>query len=1055
MPLVRQELDLPLTAGLAQSARSESRDVMAGFDTVQNTVQEQAGAWVKRPGAEQLLGAAPATIVGLHTHRGEVPIVRGATNLYTHAGSAYYDRGAAPWLDVDRTPIASQSVAGIVGGVPVTGLTAPVLDTAQTNGIVGIVYATTEALFAACYDATTKAPVSGPTLLHAFLGNVPYIVDAQIQPVLVSAGNYLIAIWRRIPWPAGAGEDGLWWSRFDTTNPAGGWAAPALLIGAGVLFIGAYVLTYLNNYIRPVAIGMSDRFIVATRIAAGGGTLLVRSFDLTGAVIASATPFGATIPGTYAIGGHRTDWYVWVAHSQLAGVNVNGNVNLVALDATTLATVGAVLAAAWPEQPLGGQVEGNQCIGILSTNQKLCTMVVGNRHWNPAGVAMTQGYLGWRTYEVDGGGNVAATSNVSSAYNLLPYSRPWTQNGRTLVCATPQDTFNNPTSNDQYVRNWQRNFYVVDITEERYGAWPGSDVDPVASVAPRTCLAFGGYQPELWTHQVATMPAGHAAIAVPVLRSGVAGSIDLVELPTATSSTAGEVGGVLHLSGGAATSFDGVLPHETSFLETPRVRVEAATAGPGLTGTFYYVAVYEWIDAQGNVHQSAPSAPVSTGALANQTANLTITTTNCNLKENRPNNAARVRIVLYRTTGTPGSTYYRLNDFTNYEPASATWFRGYVTYADATPDAAVQPSGLTARPRLYTQPGTAGTSLPRYAPSALRSVVQHGDVIAGIGDNGRRIWFSAPRVDGEGAWFSDLMIVEVEDTSPLVALASLDGRLFAFSRTGIHVIDGTGYAENGTGGYSLPQRLPTDAGCIEPRSVVVTPSGVLFQSELGIALLSRAGQVQLFGGAVQTTLAASPTIRAAVLDAANGRALFHCTGASSLVLVYDYTAGVWSTWTRGDGAYAVGVALVDGLYHWASSAGAVLKESTNWLDGSTFVGQTFETGWIKLGGLAGFQRVWRVILRFRLRSACELTVRFAFDYSDSYTETKTIAEADLTTAGTVLELAPARQRCAALRVKIEETAPAAAGTGQGFELLGIRVVWAKDGRYGHSAGQHK
>jgi hypothetical protein len=329
-----------------------------------------------------------------------------------------------------------------------------------------------------------------------------------------------------------------------------------------------------------------------------------------------------------------------------------------------------------------------------------------------------------------------------------------------------------------------------------------------------------------------------------------------------------------------------------------------------------------------------------------------------------------------------------------------------------------------------------------------RRVVQHGDVVAALSDSKQRILFSAPGVPGDGLWFSPAFVADVEDTSPLVALASLDGRLYAFSRTGIHVIDGTGYAENGTGGYSLPQRLATDGGCVEPRSVAATPSGILFQSPAGISMLSRSRQVTLFGGAVQDALTAYPTIQAATVDPQTSRVMFQCvdSGGSGATLVYDYLASVWTTATRGDNVAAKGAAVIGGVYHYVTSAGAVHSETTGYLDNASWIGQTWETGWIKLTGLQGYQRVWRVLLRFTRRSAFALRVSFAYDYSSTYETPIDFTDPEIFAVAAAgpgsLEIAPARQRCQAIRVKVEELA----GNGQGMELLGIRVMYAKEAR---------
>jgi hypothetical protein len=1028
MPLVRQELDIPLVSGLAQGQRQESLDPLAGFGTLDNTVQQRGGAYTKRSGDVALAASTATAAIGVHGHRNAVPLLLDGVNLYVYGGGAWATRGRAPNMAVQRTALTSSGVAGYVGNAPVKGAASPVLDTAAANGVVAVVYATLTGLMAACYDATTKAPLHGPVQLHALIGTLPYIASLQVEATVVGVGNTLVAVWRRIAWPAAVPEDCMWFSTLDTTNVSGGWTAPVQLIGAGVLSLLVTGLTTIN--VRPSVVGLSTRFVLAARDVAG--TITVWSYTTAGVGTAVAQPLGVMQPLTYHVAGNETT--VWLAGSQ--GI-LGGNVDLVAVDAATLAPSGAVMVGAWLEQKYAGQVELAELQGIVTTGAKSCLMVVGNRFENAAPPEMRQGYLGWRKYTIDGGGNVAPSTGASTAFNLHPFARPWASGGRLYVVATPYDTFNAPSSNDQFVRNWQKCLFVLDVTDART---LDGDVHPVANVAPRTCAANYGFQDDLWCKQMPTLASGAACLAVPILRSGAGvEDIELVEFAPQTSSTSAEVGGALVLSGGAAWSYDGSRPLEVGFLETPRVRQETPVA-VGLTGSFGYTAVYEHVDAAGNTHQSAPAAP-QIAVLANQKAVLSITTTNATHRQILGATADRVRIVVYRTLAA-GSTYYRLVDLENNDPGNAAWQRGYTAWTDALPDV-----DLATRARLYTQPGTIGSSLPRVAPPALRYVVQHGDVVAGIGDTGRRIWFSAPRVDGEGTWFSDAMVVDVEDSSPLVALASLDGRLYAFSATGVHAIDGSGFAENGTGGYSLPQRLSADTGCIDARSVVATPAGVLFRSSAGIALLSRAGQVTLFGGAVLDTLAAYPTVQAVALDTANGRALFHCVsvGGAGIALVYDWLANTWTTATRYSTPSVKGACTIGDVVHVATSGATVYRGDAAYTDSTVWIGQTIETGWIKFTGLQGYQRIWRVLLRFVRKSPFGLRVSFAYDYDATYTS-HTFTELQVQDAAGTLELAPARQRCQALRVKIEELEPAGLGTGQGLELTGIRVVWAKESR---------
>ncbi|MBK6806732.1 MAG: hypothetical protein IPG84_18740 [Betaproteobacteria bacterium] len=106
MPLVRQELDLPLVVGLSQHVRSEPRDSLAGFDTLSNTVQAKGGAYTKRPGSTPL-ASGPTSAIALTAHRDATPIVHDGAKVWSYGGGAWRDRGAAATLDVLRTPVVS------------------------------------------------------------------------------------------------------------------------------------------------------------------------------------------------------------------------------------------------------------------------------------------------------------------------------------------------------------------------------------------------------------------------------------------------------------------------------------------------------------------------------------------------------------------------------------------------------------------------------------------------------------------------------------------------------------------------------------------------------------------------------------------------------------------------------------------------------------------------------------------------------------------------------------------------------------------------------------
>ena len=75
----------------------------------------------------------------------------------------------------------------------------------------------------------------------------------------------------------------------------------------------------------------------------------------------------------------------------------------------------------------------------------------------------------------------------------------------------------------------------------------------------------------------------------------------------------------------------------------------------------------------------------------------------------------------------------------------------------------------------------------------------------------------------------------------------------------------------------------------------------------------------------------------------------------------------------------------------------------------------------------------------------DLTIEFAFDYIDTYTETRTFTSVELA-ALTPAELEHhfAHQKCRAVKVRITDAPPTggpAVGTGEGSVMLGLRAVY--------------
>lgn len=124
---------------------------------------------------------------------------------------------------------------------------------------------------------------------------------------------------------------------------------------------------------------------------------------------------------------------------------------------------------------------------------------------------------------------------------------------------------------------------------------------------------------------------------------------------------------------GQVCGFDGAYFEELGFPlfpEQPQVVSSASTGGMIRNSTYSYCAVYRHTDAQGRVHRSAPSVPVSgspssTGAIRIIAPALRLWGGNTGKEITSRNLPSDIVVELYRTTAN-GSTYYLLAEIENY-----------------------------------------------------------------------------------------------------------------------------------------------------------------------------------------------------------------------------------------------------------------------------------------------------------------------------------------------------------------------------------------------------
>lgn len=519
-----------------------------------------------------------------------------------------------------------------------------------------------------------------------------------------------------------------------------------------------------------------------------------------------------------------------------------------------------------------------------------------------------------------------------------------------------------------------------------------------------------------------------------------------------------EANGIALLSGGVPSIFDGSTVAEVGFLEVPEaLSLGDAGAGNLSAGAYQYILVREWTDARGNVHRSAPGPEASITLAASHKTTVTVPHLGMTTKQdNESGFSPHIANVLYRTkAGTPG-VFYRL---TPIPPAisdlNLPLSTSPLSYEDNISDAS-----LDDNPQIYVGDITngAGAILDNVCPPSARYVHAHKNRFWLAGTDEDTIWYSKTLLSFEGPAFNEALTIQAFDGGRVTALATLDGALVIFKRGSIWLVEGDGHDDTGNNStLTEPRRVSSDAGCIDFRTVAVIPEGLMFQSERGIYLLSRALDVTFVGEDVaDKTQASGAYLTSAVVVPTQNQVRFSraLTGAQNGlwdVLVYDYLNRAWSVFRYHDAWFAAqrgaqGACLINGVYTYVTPDGQEYEENTGtYLDlGTTWVTMRVQTAWIPLSGsLQGSQRVWRAGILAERASAHGVTLTVDVDYDQANPQTATFTEATVTALGTVeqLEIRPVKQRCTAIRLKFEDSAPAVLGSGQGASLDAVSLEY--------------
>ena len=420
---------------------------------------------------------------------------------------------------------------------------------------------------------------------------------------------------------------------------------------------------------------------------------------------------------------------------------------------------------------------------------------------------------------------------------------------------------------------------------------------------------------------------------------------------------------------------------ENNFYDFPQITAGVSSVAGALTGSYTFKAIYEHTDGSGNTVRSSESIAKQI-TLASNNAIIGITVPPWFSKRQNQ----KIKVYTTQTNGNSfnlvGTLFQLMRPVTLPDNFATTWLWSpmdtlqiaALNYNDTNVTAASK------REIIYTSGGI----LPAFPlPSAITNVVHNNRVFCVPHYNKNLIRYTKPAQVGIATEsFLGLDIIIESRGGDIVELASLDEKLIVFKKNSIYGIQGDGVDASGNGStFSVPYLINSPVGCSEPLSVVRIPDGIMFKSTNGIYLLNRSVTVSYIGAPVEKFN--NEKIVSSVIIETENKVKF--TTNAGNVLTYDYYYGVW--YTESNLAF-VGTSLIQGKFCGVFNTGKVwLNNPTSCLrDGAQYT-MKVQTAWLKLKGLQGYARAYRIYLLGDYKDTHSINIDVSYDYNETVAHT--------------------------------------------------------------------
>jgi hypothetical protein len=389
-------------------------------------------------------------------------------------------------------------------------------------------------------------------------------------------------------------------------------------------------------------------------------------------------------------------------------------------------------------------------------------------------------------------------------------------------------------------------------------------------------------------------------------------------------------------------------------------------------GGYSYRVEYQWPNVHGEIVRSF-SLPINVEDVVSGVT-LTIPTLWATCKREKFSRRD-VAIVVYRTQVNPaqGASYRRVSST---DPSVLTGANRFV-FNDPDVDEVVFEDLMSDDDRADDEIDYLNAEIGSFAPESGSIIGQGKDriMVAGFED-GSIAEPSRLRFSGEQISFNETLRIGTDSKGGrITAVTSINDVWVLFKKDSIYVVPGFGpsNAAQDFGSFGEAQQVPSDVGCLNQRTLALTPIGVFFQSSKGIRLLTPGLQVVYVGAPVELYNGLTITDAKAVADKDEVRFLTD----SEQVLVFNYEQNVWSLWDVVRGVDAV---VWQGSYVYSKADGSVFVGNDSvFSDGGEAYRISVTLPHLSLGSRWGFQLVKAAILGLRYRGEHGIRVHVSYD----------------------------------------------------------------------------